>query len=185
MPDYSKAKIYRLVSPSGLTYIGSTCCSLAKRKAQHKSEFVCSGMNRTSSFKLFEESVNDIDIILIEDFPCENKEQLHKRERFHIENAECVNIARPSRTINEWRESHKDEKKVKDRNYYKEHRQQLLEYQKKYRTDNEEQVKAKKKLYRTSCGKVTCECGAVITKGNLGKHQKRKQHADFLQQKNK
>eukprot|EP01035_Chromulina_nebulosa_P045122 gene45122-61124_t len=34
MPDYSKAKIYRIVG-NGLTYIGSTCCGLRQRLAEH------------------------------------------------------------------------------------------------------------------------------------------------------
>eukprot|EP01035_Chromulina_nebulosa_P002536 gene2536-3427_t len=34
MPDYSKAKIYRIVG-NDKTYIGSTCSSLTQRLAEH------------------------------------------------------------------------------------------------------------------------------------------------------
>jgi hypothetical protein len=45
---------------------------------------------------------NNYEIILIENYPCETKEELHKRERHFIESMQCVNKVIPTRT-------HKDE----------------------------------------------------------------------------
>lgn len=113
MPDYSKGKIYRLVSPSGLTYIGSTCQSLAVRKAEHKRHYFHwrNGKFRyVTSFKIFEDDLNNYDIVLIENYPCESKEELHKRERHWIEQFDCVNKIKPGRTDKEYYEDNRDEK---------------------------------------------------------------------------
>eukprot|EP00952_Eustigmatos_sp_NYUAD-ZCMA_P009908 40808-Eustigmatos_ZCMA.PRE.1 len=53
-----------------------------------------------TSYKVIESG--DYDIVLIEDFPCDNKEQLHARERHYIETLECVNKVIPNRTSAEY-----------------------------------------------------------------------------------
>lgn len=57
-------------------------------------------------------------IVLLEDYPCEDKEQLLKRERHYIESLICVNKRIPSRP--------------------------QKEYKKLYREKNKESIKAKK-----------------------------------------
>ena len=112
--DYSKGKIYRIVSAnSDLVYIGSTCQSLAKRKGQHISDYksyVKGTRPYISSCKIIEKG--NIDIILIEEYKAINKMDLHKKEREHIEKNECVNKKIPGRThkesIAEYRANNKD-----------------------------------------------------------------------------
>ena len=81
---YQQSKIYRVIDDTtGLCYIGSTTQGLALRLAGHKSEFKRwkSGKARfCTSYKIIEN--NNYDIVLLEDYPCERKEQLHARERF-------------------------------------------------------------------------------------------------------
>ena len=93
--DYSFSKIYKMVSPSGLTCIGSTCeKTLAKRKDGHKNmyKFYCKGQGQYySSFKLFEEDENNVEIFLLERFPCRNRDQLNAREGYYIKHIDCVN----------------------------------------------------------------------------------------------
>ena len=65
MPDFSKGKIYKLVSNiSSDVYVGSCLVDLSKRLYQHKSK-----SNKAVSKSMF---INDaiITIVLIEDFPC-------------------------------------------------------------------------------------------------------------------
>ena len=86
MPDYSKGKIYIIRSPNThAVYIGATVCPLAKRMWSHMSP-----ANNTSSKQVIEEGRAYIE--LLEDFPCERKEQLLKREGELIRaTANCVN----------------------------------------------------------------------------------------------
>jgi hypothetical protein len=51
---------------------------------------------------------NDYSIVLLEDYPCETKDQLLARERYYIENNICVNKIITTRTPKEYREKNKD-----------------------------------------------------------------------------
>ncbi len=107
MVNYGNGKIYKLISNnSDKIYIGSTCQSLAKRKAKHKEDSIRYNNGKyhyVSSFELF--NLGDVDVILLENYPCKNKEELHARERFYIEENldTCVNVKVPNRTKQEYR----------------------------------------------------------------------------------
>jgi predicted GIY-YIG superfamily endonuclease len=93
---YEKGKIYKLVdNTNGNIYIGSTIQSLSKRKSQHKEI-----KNKCKSKLIINNG--DYDIILIENYPCSSKEELFARERYFIENIECINKMIPGRTKKEW-----------------------------------------------------------------------------------
>jgi hypothetical protein len=52
-----------------------------------------------SSYKLFEDyGINNIDIILVENYPCNNKYELEAKERWYIENNDSINKNIPTRT---------------------------------------------------------------------------------------
>jgi hypothetical protein len=93
--NYLLAKIYKMVSPSGLIYIGSTCePTLARRKSGHKRmfKFYCkSNKKYYSSFLLFEEDKDNVNIILLENYPCNNRDELTAREGYYIKQFDCVN----------------------------------------------------------------------------------------------
>ena len=131
MVNYQNGKIYRLISVSGKQYVGSTTQNLAKRKAGHVNTYKAWLRNNkescfTTSFTLLEEG--EVEIVLIEEYPCQNKEQLQRRERYWIEMIDggCVNKYIPTRTYKE---------------YYEANKQQLLEYHKQYREENKDQFK--------------------------------------------
>ena len=95
MPDYQKWKIYKIsCNITGLTYYGSTIQPLSVRMGCHKRMSGCSSKQIIMG--------GDYDYSLVEDCPCGNKEQLHCRERFDIENNECVNKTIPGRTLKEY-----------------------------------------------------------------------------------
>lgn len=150
MKDYSKAKIYRIVcNITGEEYYGSTVQSLSNRRAKHVNQFKMwkTGQHHyTTSFKIIER--NNFDIVLVENYPCNSKEELHARERFYIENTECVNKVIPSRTREEYRHTKKDEKKEYDKKYYEEKKQEKLERQKQYYQENKDKIKEYKKMYQ-------------------------------------
>ena len=113
MKDYSKAKIYKIIcNVSGLVYVGSTCePTLARRLAKHVGNYKIwlknNNYSYTTSYKIIEG--NDYDIVLIEEVQCETKDQLHARERYHIENLVCVNRYKPTRTSNEYKKEYAEE----------------------------------------------------------------------------
>ena len=155
MPDYNKAKIYKLVG-GGLTYYGSTVNELRKRLAQHKNN------TNTCSSKLLFEPGDKVQIFLVEEYPCESKMHLNARERWWIENNECVNKYIPNRSKKEYYQANKDKLKTYSEAYREANKDKI----KAYREANKEQLTAK----------VECECGAIVTKHNLAKHKKTKKH---------
>ena len=120
MPDYLKSKIYKLTSSnSNEIYIGSTTLNLCKRKAHHISNYKRYLINKggyITSIKIIEFG-GFIDICLLEEYPCNNKEQLHQRERFYIENNYCVNKFIPARVKGEYTILNKDKFKEYKKKY--------------------------------------------------------------------
>lgn len=118
MPDYQQGKIYKIVcNVTGKVYYGSTIePTLARRLSNHRQSFKKNkegtGDILTSS-KILEN--NNYTIVLVELYPCNSKDELLMRERYWIDNFECVNKCRP--IIN------KDEKKQRNMLYNKQYRQ--------------------------------------------------------------
>jgi hypothetical protein len=79
MPDYKNGKIYAIRSATTPNYyIGSTSEKyLSNRFSNHKRNFKA-GTNRCTSKEILQN--DDCYIELVEDFPCESKAQLHRRE---------------------------------------------------------------------------------------------------------
>ena len=61
-----------------------------------------------ASFKLLDEyGIENCKIELIEAYPCENKEELRKREGYWIKTEDCINKNVAGRTYKEYREEHR------------------------------------------------------------------------------
>jgi len=113
----------------------------------------------TSSYDLFEKfGLDNIIITLIELYPCASKDELHKKEREHIEKTACVNKNIPARTGKEYYEANKeivkenyimnrDDILVKRKRYYFNNKDKLKEKYKEYRDTNKEVISEKKKEY--------------------------------------
>lgn len=126
MPDYQQGKIYKLCG-AGKIYIGSTTQLLSKRHYCHKK------IPHSTVQEIMADPNNQI--TLIELAPCSSREELLARERYHIENTECVNKNNPIISEFERKEYKKEYMKVYS------HSQVFKEYRKKaYR----ESKKAKK-----------------------------------------
>ena len=135
MVNYSDGKIYKLVcNLTGLIYIGSTCEQiLLRRLATHVIDYkryVNGKKHFISSYLVLEH--NDYDIVLIESVPCNTKDELYKRERYHIENTDCVNCNIPTRTNKEYYIDNKD----KIHQYYIDHKEYIQQRIKKYYLDH-------------------------------------------------
>lgn len=156
MPDYQKAKIYKIWSPSkNLFYYGSTTQTLAQRLAKHLSNYKYYTKDNTktsymTSFLILE--CEDYKIELIEDYPCNNKEQLHKKEGEYIKNNECVNMVVAGRGNKEYYQDNIDKIKEKKINtskiYYENNKEEIKQKSLKYHYDNIDKIKECKKKYR-------------------------------------
>jgi hypothetical protein len=146
MPDYKNGKIYKLCSPQGEEiYIGSTTLPLYKRLYFHKKQQKCSS-------KYLFENYDNVKIELLENFPCNKKKELTKKEGCYVrENKclkenKCLNKNVPGRTAKEW---------YQDSNYYE---------------------KNKEKLNK----KFKCQCGGKYIFQNISSHNKSKKHINFM-----
>ena len=130
MNKYENGKIYKLVcNTTGLNYYGSTIQPLYKRLNDHRKSYSKYQREKFHYLTAFEIIKNDdFNIILVENFTCENKEQLEARERYFIENNNCVNKYRPTRTKKE---------------YYEEHKTHISELNKKKYEENKDNINKK------------------------------------------
>jgi len=94
MPNYLDSKIYKLcckdVNIKDI-YIGSTSQLLCKRKSAHKNSCNDEYNSKKYNLKVYNfirdnGGFNNWDLILLDNVPCNNKEQLYSIERSYIEN---------------------------------------------------------------------------------------------------
>ena len=142
MVNYQNGKIYKIVNDElNLTYYGSTVSTLTKRLSQHKCEKECKS-------KLLFSTETKAEIFLVEKFPCNDKMELHQRERFYIENNECVNKKIPGQTIKEYYVKNKEKIKLQRKQYREDNKEKKKEQDKKYAEKNKEKIKLQRKQFR-------------------------------------
>ena len=145
MPNYSTGKIYKIVcNLTGETYYGSTVQKISQRMTTHRKELDC------CSKPIIERG--DYHYGLVEDFKCDNNEQLRMRERYYVDNNDCVNKKTPIRTKDElsayhivYRQEHKTEITEKKKVYRQEHKEHTAEQKKLYYEANKERILAQRK----------------------------------------
>jgi hypothetical protein len=186
MPDYSQGKIYKIISTDcDDVYYGSTTELLNVRLIKHRydyNQYLKGEYYYVTSYKLLEKE--NYEIVLVEDYPCENEIELKLREAEYIKNNVCVNKCIPCRTKEEYYQDNREKLLEKAKNYYVDNREKVLEYHKKYNEINCEKISQKNKEYykktkeqRTT--KIICEfCGFELQKINLKQHQKTKRCLD-------
>jgi hypothetical protein len=191
---YQRSKIYKLVSNiSDLTYIGSTTQTLSSRLGHHRTDYKLwkqGKHHKVTSYDIIEEG--DYDIVLLENYPCKNKEELHARERYWIEKTKCVNKYIPTRTDKEWRNDNKEHLAEKQHQYWEENKDKLKEQQKKHRVEIKDKLheyekqrwqkperKLKAKIYNET--KVRCDvCDQEMRRDSYRKHINGKQHLENI-----
>ena len=140
---YHNGKIYKITDTAyTVCYIGSTVQPLCNRMAEHRKDYKRFKTGATTvvcaSFKILDEyGIENCKIELIEAYPCENKEELRKREGYWIKTEDCVNKNVAGRT-------HKE--------YHEEHRTRLLElhrvYMKQYNNENTSKIQTRNSIYK-------------------------------------
>jgi post-segregation antitoxin (ccd killing protein) len=232
-----KGYIYKIYdNTNGNVYYGSTKEKVSSRIAKHRYDHkkYLEGKNHyVRSFDILKN--NDYSYSVIEEIDYENKWELHNKERFYIENNDCINKYIPNRTQKEWREDNKeiiaeknkewreDNKEIiaeKNKEWREDNKETIKEYNKQYNQDNKEIIKDKKKkiyeknkeiilqkqkeyneknkeiilqkqkeyneknkeiIKQKKNEKITCECGCEVSRTNLPRHRKTKNHLLFLE----
>ena len=102
MPDYSTSKIYKIICDTTQeTYIGSTINPLSRRLGKHISD--AKHKSRVCASKQIIDRGN-FKIELLEEFPCNTKQELLFKEREWIEQSDCINKVKPIVTDEEKKE---------------------------------------------------------------------------------
>ena len=156
--DYSKGKIYIIRNTvNDLTYIGSTCQTLARRMIQHRS---ATKNNKQQHYKLYQ-AMNEVGkdafyIELIEDYPCQTLDELLKREGEKIKEYEGkLNQSISGRSKKEYRQDNKEKLAEKSKQDYQENKEKRRETKKLYRETNKEKAKEyQKKNYKANSERI-------------------------------
>ena len=134
---YANGKIYRLVnSVDNEEYVGSTCGKLSKRKSEHK------GLAKIQTTRRVYQHLNEVgwesvEIVLIEEYPCQNKMELERRERYWIEEMKpSLNKNVPTRTAKEFQTK-----------YYIDNADKICEAKAKYYAENQDKMRERRAKY--------------------------------------
>ena len=106
--DYSKGKIYMIRPISGgedgEIYIGSTTKQyLSQRMTIHRNSYNNWKKGRYHKFTVYDlfdkYGLKGCEIVLIENVNCNSIDELLQREKYHIQNNDCINKIIPRRTV--------------------------------------------------------------------------------------
>jgi hypothetical protein len=192
--DYTKGKIYKIVSDnSDKVYYGSTTQKyLSTRLAGHKNNYkkhLAKQFRYVTSFEVLKDA--DVRIVLVESYPCADCNELMARERYYIENYDCVNKVIPGRTKKEYYWDNKEENNKTCAKYYQSHKEQIKSNVREYYLKNKDAICQRSKLYREKhkeilmakkSKKLYCACGGKAGAGHFSRHTKSKLHINHVSQ---
>ena len=125
MPNYQEGKIYKIQNTiNDDIYVGSTTLKLCERMRDHRKCVNNEAKQHLLIYKAFREhGIEHFFIELIEKCPCNDKDELRKKEGEYIRELKpSLNIRIAGRTKNEYREDNR-------------------EYMKEYHVNNKEYIK--------------------------------------------
>ena len=111
--DYQKTKIYKIESHLGdKIYVGSTAKEyLSQRFQQHKVQYKRwknGKVGKFTSFELFDlYGIENCQIVLIEAYPCNSKDEKNAKEGHYIKTLNCINKVVVGRTREETQKAYK------------------------------------------------------------------------------
>ncbi|CAE7766832.1 unnamed protein product [Symbiodinium microadriaticum] len=162
--DYANGKIYAIYNYSepSLVYVGSTCQSLSKRFSKHRRE-INSRKSQTIPLYIKMREIGRVHfyIELLEEYPCENKDQLRAREGYYIRKLGTLNGLIDCRTRKEWEA---------------ENQQYLKDYRKNRWLNKKEEITVFNKQ------RFTCDCGVELSNASKSRHQYSIRHQAYLKQ---
>ena len=87
MPNYKNGKIYKICNNiNDMIYIGSTAIPLNKRMSTHRTYTNKQYRKNVKLYKYMHElGMHNFNIVLIENYSCNNREELLKHERYYFD----------------------------------------------------------------------------------------------------
>jgi hypothetical protein len=173
---YHNSKIYAIRSnQSEKYYIGATTQKLCKRMGGHRRHF-------KDNYGCISREILKYDnayIELIENYKCESKDELSKREGelIRLHKNDLVNIQIPLRTKKQEYEDNKDKHIKRAKEYAINNKEKVADKHKQYSIDNKDKLKEYKKQYREQNKDkineyIKCDiCGELRYKSHLLRHQ--------------
>ena len=142
-------------------YYGSTIRTLQRRMTFHKNK-----SNTCCSKQIIERG--DYDIFQLGEY--DSIEEAETKEKWYIDNKECINERRVRLT----EEEKKEYNKKKQKKYRENNREKINEMHKKYREKNKDKMdKMYKRKYKKNNEKVNCEfCKKQLNRSSLTNHKK-------------
>ena len=154
MLDYQNGKIYtiRYKKDNSLIYVGSSCLPLWMRFVIHKN--VCYNPNDKSYNHKFYVKIRETNdfynwyIELYENYPCNTREELGKREGEVMRELKAtLNKRIEGRTMKEYYVDNKKERLDYQNQYYQYNKDEITEYKKEYNKSNKDKILEYKKQY--------------------------------------
>ena len=144
---YQDGKIYKILnSETDDVYFGSTTQKLSKRMTNHRTQ-AKSGKTHLLYQKMREIGDDKFYIELVEYFPCENLEQLNKREGEWIRASATLNEKVAGRTKQEYDNETRDIKNKKAQDHYQENKERILQKQRESYIENKDRINERHKQY--------------------------------------
>jgi len=192
--DYIFYKIVCLDNSVDLCYVGSTA-NWKERQRNHRS--VCNNENNklynSNIYKTIRENGGWVNFKMVQ---LGTREQLNKRQAEQIEEEYRIDL----KANMNMRRCYKTEEQ--NQNYYQENKNKILEYHQNYYEENKDKIKENTSKYRKANKdknlkyqqkyrdknkdkineKINCECGCMISKANLLRHQKSPKHIKLMNQ---
>ena len=171
--DYKNARIYQIRNNvDDDVYVGSTTQTLCKRMAKHRVDMHSkTKLHRPLYIKMKEYGVDCFYIELIEECPCENKEQLRRREGHFIREIGTLNMILAGRTKKEWTtdnnehvqenahkyyEQNQEKRTQQSKEYYETHVEEIKQYNKEYYEKHKDETAIQSKLYLRAALRKAC-----------------------------
>jgi hypothetical protein len=185
--SYKNGKIYKIEPvqehEEHEIYVGSTFHSLSDRLSYHKSAYRSKCQGECRVFSIFDKyGLNNCKIELIENFPCESREELLCRESHFFKTLKCVNKNNPFVTI--------EQSKERVKKWYLEHIEHRKIYMEEYTHKNYDVLREKnleykklnkEKLAHQQLETHMCLCGKTYTQCNRKRHFRTRFHIENSQ----
>ena len=194
MPSYRDGKIYTIrCRISDDIYVGSTTQPLYKRYQDHKDKVFNENnkeYHRIIYQKMRELGIDNFYIELYEQYPCNSKEELNKRE------GEVMRLLNPTlnklmagRTYKEKIAEERDDYLNRRKQQYKDNREKILEQQRAYRKLNKDVINDRKRTYHEknkdyfksiASIDVKCDCGRIVKIHEMTRHKRSLVHQNLM-----
>jgi len=189
---YERGQIYtvRCKYDKTLIYVGSTIQPLAVRMGGHRNNH---DHKATSLYLKVDGDWKNWYIELYENYPCNNKQELERREGEVIRDIGNVNMCIAGRNLKEYYIDNREKLLTKQKLYTNNNREKVREYQDKYYQKNQDlllvyakeyRLHNKEKIVEYKKKEMTCYCGCEVTKAHLKRHTRTVKHQKLMEQSN-